>query len=329
MIWKGGAALLSHGFLVESGVGRVLKEGGGSEPKRGETREEGGRRRGGRTVLTGREWASVCARRRRLSSLAGVRGGTWNVVLCGGPVVSESGGDGRRRRRRDTRGGGEEGSDAEEEEDVAYDMALNALPTAANLVKRRVVELGRCSISKFEEETLTHALFTCKIPTKLWAQSLFAKKISNILSTSIGTSFLECILNFPLTDMELAVRADTRECGIGGVIRDNLGSIHVAFAEYIEDHFSIELAETWAMKRGLELAQELDLEISGVESDAQGAEGGLKEKPRRELAREMRGRVGYVEDVGLSTGGGEGGEELMSNEQGTRRTATRGSKSSD
>ncbi|KAK9104617.1 hypothetical protein Scep_021461 [Stephania cephalantha] len=79
----------------------ALRGEGERSGERGET-EEGGRRRGGQTVLTG-ESGRVCARRRRLSSLAGVRGGTWNVVFCGGPVVRQSSGDGQWRRRRDLR----------------------------------------------------------------------------------------------------------------------------------------------------------------------------------------------------------------------------------
>ncbi|KAK9095261.1 hypothetical protein Scep_026730 [Stephania cephalantha] len=94
---------VGRGFTMESGVGRVVKEGEGGANRR-ERRDRGGRKKeGGRTVLTG-ESGRVCARGgRRLSSLAGVRGGTWNVVLCGGPVVRQSSGDGQRRRRRDLR----------------------------------------------------------------------------------------------------------------------------------------------------------------------------------------------------------------------------------
>ncbi|KAK9112556.1 hypothetical protein Scep_020075 [Stephania cephalantha] len=81
------------------------KRRGGGANKAERRRDRGGRKKEGRTdCLNGREWASVCARRRRLSSLAGVRGGTWNVVLCGGPVVRRKAcGDGQRRSRRDLR----------------------------------------------------------------------------------------------------------------------------------------------------------------------------------------------------------------------------------
>ncbi|KAK9095235.1 hypothetical protein Scep_026704 [Stephania cephalantha] len=109
---------IGHGFLRGEWVGRVLKEGREGANRR-ERRDGGGRKKEGRTdaCLNGSEWASVCARRRRLSSLAGVRGGTWNVVLCGGPVVRHSDGDGRRRRRRDLRRrGGRKRRRAEEEE---------------------------------------------------------------------------------------------------------------------------------------------------------------------------------------------------------------------
>ncbi|KAK9100848.1 hypothetical protein Scep_024278 [Stephania cephalantha] len=74
--------------------------------------------------------------------------------------------------------------------------------------------------------------------------------------------------NYLKMNVDASVRAGTKGCGISGVFRDKSGSIHVAFIEYIDDPFSIDLAEIWAMKRGIEIAQELDLHISEVESDA-------------------------------------------------------------
>ncbi|KAK9118941.1 hypothetical protein Scep_017034 [Stephania cephalantha] len=91
---------VGHGFTVESGVGRVLKEGRGSEPKREARREE--EEEGGRTYrFNGREWASVCARRRRLSSLAG---STWWYVERG--VMWRSGGEASRAMVTANGGGG-------------------------------------------------------------------------------------------------------------------------------------------------------------------------------------------------------------------------------
>jgi len=73
-----------------------------------------------------------------------------------------------------------------------WKVGHNILPTMANLYKRRVVEEPLCPCCKLEEETITHALWTCPAARDVWGSGprIFQK------SSAWGSTFLSMMEGF-------------------------------------------------------------------------------------------------------------------------------------
>ncbi|KAL5556887.1 hypothetical protein UlMin_039123 [Ulmus minor] len=122
------------------------------------------------------------------------------------------------------------------------------IPTAVNLANHGVPTHKRCSICSEANDTTTHGLWECTAMKPLKPPEMGIVKIN--------------------TDAAWCNR--TKKFGLGVVIRDHSGSILGSAATPVSSFVSVDVAEGWALERGVRLAKYLGFSAIELESDCLG-----------------------------------------------------------
>ncbi|KAK3188614.1 hypothetical protein Dsin_028175 [Dipteronia sinensis] len=123
---------------------------------------------------------------------------------------------------------------------------LNALPSLVNLWKRKVVGVSRCDRCSCFSETISHALFECKVVRQIWKGTCFGLRDSvgwlapppGLLKLNIGT----------------ALRKASGSIGLGASIRGDKGRVLVARSKLLHGSLNGDIGQFMALRDGLMLA---------------------------------------------------------------------------
>ncbi|XP_042965938.1 uncharacterized protein LOC122299618 [Carya illinoinensis] len=148
------------------------------------------------------------------------------------------------------------------------------LATRSNLVMRKIIDNSKCPICKAEEETTSHALWSCPAAIDVWAESLKVTQKWKSEETDLRSERRNVRWSRPReqavkANWDAAVDKKEGKVGIGVVIRDEEGEVLVATGEQMNYMTDAAIAESFALRKALEVCRDLNFNNVWFEGDAQ------------------------------------------------------------
>ncbi|XP_075670266.1 uncharacterized protein LOC142640041 [Castanea sativa] len=135
---------------------------------------------------------------------------------------------------------------------VLWRAGSDALPSRANLKKRKIINEDLCPGCNLESETTHHALWLCPALSSVW----------EVRWTPLPRDWVK--VNF-----DRAIFKEKNLAGLGGVIRNDQGHVMATFTQTIPLPTSVEMVEVLAARSAIGFAKELSLNQVLIEGDSE------------------------------------------------------------
>uniref|UniRef100_A0A803QP51 Reverse transcriptase domain-containing protein n=1 Tax=Cannabis sativa TaxID=3483 RepID=A0A803QP51_CANSA len=180
-----------------------------------------------------------------------------------------------------------------------------AIPTAASLCNRKIIDYAACSLCSNAWESVEHALFLYKHAKKVWHSAAFYYSIKDSTGAAANSKWFHPPLNELKMNVDAACDVSHNKIGVGLIIQNSSGQVVAAYSKPLTGRYKSQEIEAKALLTGLDWATQCNLSVNHLESDSLVLVNSINSKSTAissfgDLVLDIKNRLSYLFSVCVS-----------------------------